>query len=369
VIKKIFWIFIGVLVGILNISAQKAVRHFRIAHAGYHWKFPRDEAAHPRYQTEWWYYTGHLKSTGNHHYGFEVTFFRESLRPLILNPSAFAISSLYFSHFAISNLIRHQFWYAQKMNRPGPGLAGSGIHHFWVRNGRWKIWGGYDHQYIRVETKQYSLFLKLKPLSQPVLQGNMGYSLKGKKRGQASLYYSFPWMRAIGILRHHQNKFKVHGMVWMDHEFFTEPKTSSEMGWDWFGLQFFNHASLMLYRMRLKNGGESLDSQGTWVSPKGTIVHLTSADIKMKILKTWKSLKTKGVYPIAWKIQIQRLNLILTVQAAFPDQELNTDKTTHVIYWEGAVNFTGVQSGRKISGDGYMELTGYAHAYSINNFF
>ena len=33
-----------------------------------------------------------------------------------------------------------------------------------------------------------------------------------------------------------------------------------------------------------------------------------------------------------------------------------------VPYWEGAVRLTGERDGRRISGTGYLELTGYANA-------
>ena len=38
-------------------------------------------AAHPDYRTEWWYYTGHLRTESGKRYGFEVTFFRVGVVP------------------------------------------------------------------------------------------------------------------------------------------------------------------------------------------------------------------------------------------------------------------------------------------------
>src|SRR5690349_21091538 len=35
---------------------------FRQAAPGYHYLFPRDHASHDDFRTEWWYYTGHLRS-------------------------------------------------------------------------------------------------------------------------------------------------------------------------------------------------------------------------------------------------------------------------------------------------------------------
>src|SRR5688572_32185311 len=49
---------------------------FRLALPGYEFSFPRDHGSHPEYRTEWWYYTGHLRTESGKRYGFEVTFFR-----------------------------------------------------------------------------------------------------------------------------------------------------------------------------------------------------------------------------------------------------------------------------------------------------
>ncbi|MCA1597170.1 MAG: carotenoid 1,2-hydratase, partial [Chloroflexi bacterium] len=60
-------------------SAPSAVSEgFQAALPGYRFRFPADAGAHPAYKTEWWYYTGHLRSAG-HEYGFELTFFRVGL--------------------------------------------------------------------------------------------------------------------------------------------------------------------------------------------------------------------------------------------------------------------------------------------------
>jgi predicted secreted hydrolase len=46
------------------------------------------------------------------------------------------------------------------------------------------------------------------------------------------------------------------------------------------------------------------------------------------------------------------------------EQELRTDRSTQVTYWEGAVKTTGTSGGKPITGFGYMELTGYAERFS-----
>ena len=42
------------------------------------------------------------------------------------------------------------------------------------------------------------------------------------------------------------------------------------------------------------------------------------------------------------------------------DQELNTQDSTGVVYWEGAITGKGASKGQSVTCQGYVELTGYA---------
>jgi predicted secreted hydrolase len=46
------------------------------------------------------------------------------------------------------------------------------------------------------------------------------------------------------------------------------------------------------------------------------------------------------------------------------EQELTTNRSTQVTYWEGAVEAKGTSQGDRLQGRGYMELTGYAERFS-----
>src|SRR5216117_1317622 len=54
---------------------------FAPALPGYEFSFPRDHSSHDEYKTEWWYYTGHLRTDDGRRYGFELTFFRVGVVP------------------------------------------------------------------------------------------------------------------------------------------------------------------------------------------------------------------------------------------------------------------------------------------------
>jgi predicted secreted hydrolase len=52
------------------------------------------------------------------------------------------------------------------------------------------------------------------------------------------------------------------------------------------------------------------------------------------------------------------LELDLELEPVLADQELGTTPR----YWEGAVDVNGTRAQRRISGRGYVELTGYAQS-------
>jgi predicted secreted hydrolase len=116
----------------------------------------------------------------------------------------------------------------------------------------------------------------------------------------------------------------------------------------------------MIYVLRLKDGSFEPASSGTLIEPKGTTRHLKFQDLAISVLDRWKSPLSQGEYPSRWRIQIPFAGIDLTFSPWAPDQELHTEGSTGIIYWEGAVAGGGYSGGRKVSCAGYVELTGYA---------
>ena len=54
------------------------------------------------------------------------------------------------------------------------------------------------------------------------------------------------------------------------------------------------------------------------------------------------------------------LDIDVQVTSNLPDQEMRTTGSTGVTYWEGSVSAKGTKGGSPITGEGYVELTGYA---------
>jgi predicted secreted hydrolase len=224
--------------------------------------------------------------------------------------------------------------------------------------------------------------LELNPLRPPVIQGRDGVSQKASGEGNASHYYSLTRLATSGVIETAGVSFQVSGLSWMDHEFSTNQLQPDQVGWDWVSLQLDDGTDWMFFQLRRRagegdtsgaaggntNGGASGTASGTkdphsagsLALPDGTSVQLSAADFEMTPLDEWRSPHSGGHYPIRWRIQVPSQGLDVTLAAAMEDQELITQETTGVTYWEGSVLSRGTRNGKPVQGRGYLEMTGYA---------
>lgn len=342
---------------LLLVTAGRAA-DYQFAAPGYHYQFPRDNFSHPAYQTEWWYYTGNVTSSNGHHFGFELTFFREGISR-DSSTSPWYVNDLYMAHFALSDLTGRHYEHVERLNRAGPGIAGINAAQQLVWNGNWRAQIGANGQRLQAVADNFSIDLSLSPAKPIVVQGRNGISQKAAGVGHASHYLSLTRLLTSGSIRLNDTDYRVTGTSWMDHEFFTGSLSPEESGWDWVGLQFSNNTELMLYRMRHKDGTVDPFSSGSYVDSNGKATFLSSADFTMQPDgEIWTSPGTKGAYPLRWKILVPRFGLECAISTPLPNQELTSRFGPS--YWEGAVVVSAKQSGAPLSGVGYLEMTGYA---------
>lgn len=323
--------------------------------------FPKDHGKHPESQTEWWYFTGNLNSKDDR-WGFQLTFFRRSMfKEKAFKDSAWGIRDVYPAHFAITNVKDSLFFHSEIMSREGPGLAFSKDDDLHVTVKNWRAYR--DGHNIRLHAVEgpYSIDLTLKPSKPVVLHGDNGFSRKGKDAGQASYYYSFTRMEAVGTLTFDGKSHEVNGLVWMDHEFGSSILSGDQAGWDWFSIQLDDNTELMVFSLRDRKGFFEKPF-GTFVQADGKALELSEKGIRIIPLGSWASPRTKTKYPAGWKIIVQDEEIELSVRPVISDQELSTGESTQVVYWEGAIDVTGNRKGQRVTGRGYVELVGYAHS-------
>ncbi len=330
-------------------------------------KFPEDHGAHPEHRTEWWYYTGNLRSEDGERFGFQLTFFRSRMSPSGVEKSwpsprsEWRTRQLYLAHAALSRVDAKQYHHAERMAREALGMAGAsqtdGATDIFVRN--WSLRLSADGHYLRAVADDFAFDLDLHAEKPPMMHGDAGYSLKGSTPERSSCYYSFTRLRASGTVSVKGKKVQVDGSAWMDHEFSSTPLEPGIVGWDWFSLQFSDNTELMIYLLRNRDGSFSPASSGTFVDASGNAVHLARDDFSVEALGDWKSPHSGAVYPARWRIVVPARALDFTVEPTLPDQEMRTPESTGVTYWEGSVSITGREHGQPVTGVGYVELTGY----------
>ncbi len=323
--------------------------------------FLADFGAHPDFRTEWWYYTGNLSTPEGRPFGFELTVFRVSLAPPTVDlpdDSTWYSESLYFAHFALSDIEANEFHTYERYARPGPGLAGAQAipYRVWLED--WSIVEtGKDSYRLQAAQDGIAINLNLTDEIGVILHGENGYSRKGREVNNASYYYSQPRLKAEGTVQVQDETYQVSGLAWKDHEFSTGVLDEGQIGWDWFSLQFDDGSALMLFQLRESGGGTSDSSSGTFINADGLTQSLRNENFTITVLDQWRSSHTGGMYPSAWQIQLEEPECELSVQPWMADQEVNFPAVT---YWEGAIRFEGTCDGKSVNGNGYIELTGYA---------
>jgi len=356
---------------------------FEMARPGYRYDFPRDHFNHPGYQTEWWYYTGNLKTGQGRRFGFELTFFRRAVgRPdgKTATPeavtssrqnaaSAWDIRDLYLAHLALSDIESGRFYSTERLNRTGPGLAGASVDQQRIWNGNWQVkWSG-TQQNLQAIADDFSFTLDLNALKPPVIHGRNGISAKGPGPGQASHYISLTRLAATGEVVLRGERSRVSGTAWMDHEFFTHQLNSDQVGWDWLSAQLDDLTELMLFRLRRRDGTVDPFSAGTFIDRDGSAKPLALANFTLEPLTgpadIWPSPTTGARYPIHWRVRVPSLGIDLDCSTPLASQELVNRRQEGTNYWEGAVKYNGQSRGKHIEGLGYLEMTGYDRPFRM----
>jgi len=319
---------------------------------------PADAGPHDAL-TEWWYFTGHLRSDRDGSlYGFEFTIFQVARE---------GAPTGYLAHFAVSDVggqrFSHQARTAQRDASPqAQALDVSG----------WSMSADATADLIAADMQAgpgaeppFGLRLRLVDEKPPALH-NGGYIDYGAAGG--SYYYSRTRLNVRGELSQAgEASVPVSGVAWMDHQW-GNFVVGAVGGWDWYSLQLDDRTELMLYVLRAPTG-EPTGVYGTRVLADGTTRELEPGSVRTEPAGSWTSPHTGAVYPSGWRLTLpggERLELrpqLLDQELFFPASSTQPSGLADPAsvgasvpaYWEGAVSVTGDRTGV-----GYVELTGYA---------
>ena len=213
----------------------------------YRFQFPRDHAAHKQFQSEWWYYTGHLVTASGRRFGYELTFFRVGMRPgdPVLKPgqSRWRGTQLYPAHFAITDEAGRRFYYTDRFAREALGMGAASSEVLDVKALDWTLSGRalsdprFEQMTMHAREADgpggvAALDLVQTPEKPPAVHGHDGVSKKGPCASCASHYYSYTRLRSRGTLTLGGERFAVTGLSWIDHEFGSAELQPDQRGWD-----------------------------------------------------------------------------------------------------------------------------------------
>jgi predicted secreted hydrolase len=172
-----------------------------------------------------------------------------------------------------------------------------------------------------------------------------------------SYYYSRTAMRGAGLIRIAESIRPTLGSVWFDHQWGDFISVGAG-GWDWFAVNLDDRTELTLSQVRAADGTYPL-VYGTLVDTEGATRHLAGDEFTVEVTGSWTSPATGAAYPAGWRIRIPSDDLTIDLTPTVPHQELDTRATTGVTYWEGSQVVRATRAGEDLSGQAYVELTGY----------
>jgi predicted secreted hydrolase len=327
--------------------------------------FPRDHGSHDDSRVEWWYVTGQLETASGKRLGYQLTFFRTGVseQPAGARASAFAARDLFLAHFARTDVSAGTFRFAERTHRTGVGAAFSREDRLNVANEDWRLEEIGGRIVLAAGDGPDEVSLVLTPEKPVVLHGRDGLSRKGAEPDAVSRYVSLTRLRSEGWWTSAGKSEAVTGLSWFDHEWGSGAIGKDTAGWDWFALHLLDGRDLMLYRLRARDGTASAFSSATLVAKDGTAQSLSREDFAIEETARWKSPVSGATYPSRWTIRVPGASLSLDVVPLLAGQELVTEKSTRVTYWEGACDVRAPGSGATL-GRAYVEMTGYAGALS-----
>jgi predicted secreted hydrolase len=314
-------------------------------------RFPRDHGAHPEHRIEWWYVTGWFDAQPQP-LGFQVTFFR--VRPGWAEQlqSPLAARQILFAHAALSDTSRGSLLKAEVAARVGIGAQFS-TQDLDVSLQQWRMQRLQDDRMLmRVQTPQFAFDLTAQTTQPFILQGINGFSQKGPDARLASHYVSWPHLQITGTLTLNDKPRTVTGRAWFDHEWSSEVLSDAGVGWDWIGINLHDGGALMAFRIRDAQGN-AVYAHAAHRTAQGNLTQYARDQVQWTPKRLWKSPATGATYPVEIEIRIGAHTIQL--KPLMDNQELVTQRTGQVTYWEGLTETTGSLTGR-----GYLELTGYA---------
>lgn len=349
---------------------------------------PKDAAAHPESNLEWWYCYAFVNGSGGRRYALMISFFRVGELPRLKG------------HYLIYSLIRlddPRFIARSMLDRsltvqmtglylPSYFLFKPGDAHTWeqygtllqgklppphawtkdvsVRSRPTSLRYGRTAELVfkddksqeftlRIHDREARIELDFSPRKPLTVVDEIG-TLNGL------YYYSSTRNTVKGHIHHEEGSEQLSGEGWFDHQWGRNYELLKGEGWNWFGLQLDDGRELLISQLHAAKT-DSPPAPPTALLILEDRAMITVNNIKMHPLRYWNSAKSGMTYPIEWHVTIPDCRIELHVCPVIDNQEMPIVGPIRAI-WEGACTVTGIDHGNhaRIRGKGFVELAGYA---------
>jgi predicted secreted hydrolase len=283
---------------------------------------PRDHAAHPGFQVEWWYTAGTVAGNRGDDYFWFATVWASTgalvarVNVVDLQSDRIVLSQEYTKFAALA---AHQTQI--DVGSFGLGWQAAGA------LGRWLVdapVGGRGR-----------LRLDLTPVQPYVLNGSNGIVAQGK--GALSAYYSDPRLAAQGTLEVNARSTRVSGQGWFDHQWGNFASNPSSMHWNWFACQFANRSDLMIYQFITPGGQPTGIQSASFVSPAAKVTHPQQFTVT-PLAPLIRPAGATGTYPLGWHLVVPSAHVDVTLKARARNQFIANQFIPG--FWEGAAAIT-----------------------------
>ncbi len=288
---------------------------------------PRDHAAHPGFQVEWWYTAGTVAADRGDDYFWFAT--------------VWASAGALVARVNVVDLRSDRVVLSQEYTK----LAALAAHQIQIDVGsfglRWQAAGALGRWSVDAPVGGRGLLrLDLSPLQPYVLNGTNGIVPQG--RGALSAYYSDPRLAARGTLEINGRSTRISGQGWFDHQWGNFASNPNSMHWNWFACQFANRSDLMLYQFITPDGRPTPIQSSSFVSADGRVTHPRQFTIT-PLAPMIRPAGATGTYPLGWHLAVPSARLDVTLKARARNQFIANQFIPG--FWEGAAAITSGSPG------------------------
>lgn len=299
-------------------------------------------------------------------FGFELVFLRLALAPTPpARRSAWAAHQVYLAYFALTDAAEGSHQVEERIGRAALGLAGSARDpaRVWLED--WHLEAGPDGRLgIRAATTEASLDLRLVPVK-PVL-GQDRIDLPPLTADAPFHFFVVPRLAAEGTLVFEgdgegggqRQRLAVTGTAWLERAFgdVPTPQGRGQTAVDRFALQLEDGRDLLCLRLHRRDGSGTPIPSCLAIAADGSTRDYGRRDLRLEPEGDWISPRTGTRYPVRWRLSVPELELTLALAPLVEDQE----RTGVLRAYSGAVEVAGRGRDGEVSGQGFLELGGYA---------